>query len=219
MIIAIIQARMSSNRLPKKVLMELHGKPILQWVIEAARAATTVDKVVVATSNKIEDQEIINFANKYADTFAGDLNNVLNRFYEAAKQYNPTHIVRLTADCPLLKEEIIDATVRYHLLHNNDYTRNFDFCSMDDADIDSPNRQRIGYPSGFDVEVFTYNSLVRANKLAVSDFDCEHVTPFMHNHLFKKSFYIDGEMPGKWSIDTMADYENVADAFFLFKSI
>ena len=204
MILGIIQARMSSIRLPGKSLMLLHGKPLLQWVIEAAQQSKKIDKVIVATSNQIDDKQIVDFASDYVDVFLGDLNNVLNRFYQAALYYKPNHIVRLTADCPLLIPELIDDVINQHMLDGNDYTWN-----------------REKWPSGFDVEVFTFDTLCRTYAQATKLYDQEHVTPYIRDNfdMFKIGSYDIGGvgLSGKWSIDTIVDYENVSDAFFLFK--
>ena len=113
MILAIIQARMSSNRLPGKVLKDLAGKPMLQWVIDAAKDSKLLDGVVVANSTKASDIPIVEYCYKekiYCTT--GPLDDVLGRFYETAMAWRPTHIVRLTADCPLLTGELIDTVIR-----------------------------------------------------------------------------------------------------------
>lgn len=210
MILSIIQARMSSKRLPGKVLMKMNGKPMLQWVIEAAQRARLVDKVIVATSCNKKDEAIIEFAGNFVDVFPGDLNDVLDRFYQAALRYKPSHIVRLTGDCPMLRPETIDETVRFHLMGGHDYTCNFDYRTIDDADIRMFKTMRIGAPSGLDVEVFTFNTLVRAAKLATLEYDREHVTPFMRSNLFKVGRYMNHDLGDiKLSVDTREDFERV----------
>lgn len=195
MILAVIQARMSSKRLPGKVLMEINGKPMLQWVIEAAQAAKMVDRVVVATSDRAEDNELFQSINAFVDVYRGSLDDVLGRFYRAALFYKPSHIVRLTGDCPMLKPEIIDATIRRHLEGNYDYTCNFDFPTV-------PNG------NGLDVEVFTMDTLLRAAKLATSDYDREHVTPFMRT--FRVGKFVEFERPdSKLSVDTQEEFEKM----------
>ncbi len=194
MILAIIQARMSSTRLPRKSMMPICGKPMLQWVIEAAQSTEMVDKVVVAISNKPEDEYIADFAVNYADVFPGDLEDVLNRFYRASLFYKPRHIVRLTADCPMSEPGIMDEVIKEHLSHGYDYTSN-----------------RPWFPSGLDVEVFSFDTLLRAAKLATSPHDREHVTPFMKSGLFKWGGYrnYEGDKDAKLSVDTLDDFKRV----------
>ena len=195
MILAIIQARMSSQRLPGKVLMDIAGKPMLQWVIEAAMQAKMIDKVVIATSDQPEDKAVTDIATNHVNVFPGDLNDVLGRFYQAALCYMPSHIVRLTGDCPRMKPGIIDTAIRYHLEGDYDYTTN-----------------RPNFPSGLDVEVFTMDTLLRAAKLATDPYDREHVTPYMKNrNLFKVGTIIGLEYEGhpddKLSVDTQEELE------------
>ena len=159
MILCIIQARMSSTRLPGKVLKDLAGKPMLQWVIDAAVDSKLLDGVVVATSTMASDLPIVEYCYKrkiYCTT--GPLDDVLARFYQTAVEWRPTHIVRLTADCPLLTGGIIDWVIERYLSYNWIYGYNA---------ID-----------GLDVEIFPYIELLKAHKTA--DFivaDREHVTP------------------------------------------
>ena len=195
MILAILQARMSSQRLPGKVLMEIAGKPMLQWVIEAAQAAKTVDRVLVATSDSAEDMELFKSVNSLVDVYRGDLNDVLGRFYKAALYYKPSHIVRLTGDCPMMRPEIIDKVVQHHLTYNRDYTTN-----------------RPYYPSGLDVEAFTMNTLVKTAKLASDPYDREHVTPYMKERARFDVGKVAGyeRNPGeKLSVDTQEELEKV----------
>jgi spore coat polysaccharide biosynthesis protein SpsF (cytidylyltransferase family) len=198
-ILAIIQARMSSSRLPGKVLLPIGGKPILHWVIQAAKQAKLVDEVIVATSYNTEDERIVDYAAGYVEVFPGELEDVLGRFYEAALLYQPLHIVRLTADCPMGNPEIIDATIRLHLREGNDYTTNSGFPGC--------------FPDGQDVEVFTMETLTRMAKLATLPHDREHVTPFMRESgLFKVGMLqCTDPTDKKYSVDTREDYERVKE--------
>ena len=160
MILCIIQARMSSTRLPGKVLKDLAGKPMLQWVIDAAVDSKLLDGVVVATSTMASDIPITEYCYKqkiYCTT--GPLDDVLARFYQTAVEWRATHIVRLTADCPLLTGGVIDEVIREYLSEGFEYLINL---------ID-----------GLDVEIFKYTDLLTAHKLAESINDREHVTPFI----------------------------------------
>ena len=202
MIVAMIQARMSSTRLPGKVLRPMAGKPMIQWVIEAAQGAETADDVVVVTSAERSDQELFRFAGQYANVFAGDLDDVLDRYYRAALYYRASHIVRLTGDCPMLPSGVIDDTIRHHLRGGYDYTANFD---------NTQDGERIVGTDGLDVEVFTAETLLRATKLATNDYEMEHVTPLMRTgDLFRRGVFLDYPMANdKISVDTESDFERV----------
>ena len=168
MILAIIQARMSSNRLPGKVLKDLAGKPMLQWVIDAAKDSKLIDGVVVATSTMASDVPIIEHCrNQGIYCRTGSLDDVLGRFYAVAMEWRPTHIVRLTADCPLLTGAVIDQVIKLYLQNELRYMQN-------------------GY-DGLDVEVFPYNELLIAHKVAFSEYDREHVTSYISKNTKPKS--------------------------------
>ena len=157
---------MSSTRLPGKVLKDLAGKPMLQWVIDAAVDSKLLDGVVVATSTMASDLPIVEHCYKekvYCTT--GPLDDVLARFYQTAVEWRPTHIVRLTADCPLLTGYIIDEVVREYMMRECGYIANYPYI--------------INTVDGLDVEVFSYQRLLLAHKLATNKEEREHVTPFI----------------------------------------
>ena len=169
MILAIIQARMSSTRLPGKVLKDLAGKPMLQWVIDAAGDSKLLDGVVVATSTMASDIPITEYCYKqkiYCTT--GPLDDVLARFYQTAVDWRATHIVRLTADCPLLTGGVIDEVVSQYLYMENSFLINYAYL-LNNVD-------------GLDVEAFSYQRLLLAHKLATSQEEREHVTLFIRKH-------------------------------------
>ena len=165
-VLCVLQARMSSSRLPGKVLAQILGKPMLAWQIERIKRSSLIDQIVVATSMQIEDNAIVDLARtskvKY---YQGALQNVLLRFYEVARRYQPCHVVRLTGDCPLIDPNIIDEVINMHFVSNNDYTSN---CL-------SPT-----YPDGMDVEVMTYAGLLKAYKYARLPSELEHVTRYIN---------------------------------------
>ena len=106
-VVAIVQARMGSSRLPGKVLKEILGKPVLWHLINRLKRANLIDKIVIATTVKEIDKPILELAEKLGiDGFAGSEDNVLDRYYQAAKKYSTAHIMRLTADCPLIAPDI-----------------------------------------------------------------------------------------------------------------
>jgi spore coat polysaccharide biosynthesis protein SpsF len=165
MIIAIIQARMGSSRLPKKTLMDIGGTPSLKFMIDRVKKSKLIDKIVVATTNKEEDNEIFNFCNNN-DLFChrGSEDDVLDRYYQTAKEYKAKTVVRLTSDCPLIDPYLIDDTINLSLQKKVDYV----------ANTVPPEVKK--YPDGSDVEVFSFNNLNRAWIEAKDIKDREHVT-------------------------------------------
>ncbi len=197
MILSIIQARMSSRRLPGKVLMPLFGVPMLLLMVDRVMEARKIDKVVVATSIDSSDDPIWDLCNeKGIPCYRGDLFDVLGRFYTLAQVIRPEHIVRLTGDCPMIDSEVIDKTVLHHVQGGYDYTRNQ------------------GYPDGMDVEVMTFKALQTAWKEAQSDYDREHVCPYLYGNpdKFKIGAYQNGvdQSNIKISVDTPEDYQKLS---------
>ena len=173
MILAVLQARCSSTRLPGKVLKPILGTPMLLKQVERIKRSKLIDLLLVATSVEPSDDQIAQLCAKHAiDCFRGSLEDVLDRFYQAVERHNPGHVVRITGDCPLIDPEIIDQTIELHLRGQYDYTSN---CL-----------ERT-YPHGLDVEVFTAASLEAAWREAALPYEREHVTPYLKEHpeLFK----------------------------------
>jgi len=165
MITAIIQARMGSSRLPKKVLMKMGNHIILKYMIDRVTKSKLIEKIVVATSVNELDDEIEKFCiSNNINCFRGSENDVLDRYYMAAKKYKSTTIVRLTADCPLIDPEIIDKTIKLFNTKKVDYASN----------TVPPDIKK--YPDGSDVEVFNFNNLELAWKNVKDLKDREHVT-------------------------------------------
>lgn len=210
MIAAFLQARMSSSRLPGKVLLPILGMPVILHQIARIRQAKAIDKLIVLTSDDPTDDILVKTLEEHnIDFFRGPLHNVLNRFYLASQHYQAKNIVRLTADCPLTDPIIIDEVIKLHLLEQNDYTSSI-----------SPRL----LPDGLDVEVFTSALLEEANKYASSPYEKEHVTPYMLNHssLRKNGINKNGEDYSKlrWTLDTWDDYQKIQQIyqhFFKFK--
>lgn len=166
--VAIVQARMSSTRLPGKVLADVGGKPMLWYVVGRAQAARNLNQVVVATSNMADDDAIERFCTERAiEFFRGSQNDVLDRYYQAARYFQAEIVVRLTADCPLLDPGVIDKVVSAFEDGNFDYVSN------------SVNRS---YPDGLDTEVFSGAALERAWREARLNSEREHVTPYIWTH-------------------------------------
>ncbi|MGI6784707.1 MAG: cytidylyltransferase domain-containing protein [Aminivibrio sp.] len=167
MILAVLQARFSSSRLPGKVLMDLLGEPMLYRQIERILRSKRIDRLVVATSIESSDDQVWQMClDKNLDCFRGSLEDVLDRFYQAAKQLSPEHVVRLTGDCPLTDPVIIDSVVELHLAEGNDYTSNT---------IDRT------FPDGLDVEIISWQTLKTVWENAALPPEREHVTPYVYN--------------------------------------
>jgi spore coat polysaccharide biosynthesis protein SpsF len=203
MIIAILQARFSSSRLPGKVLKTILGKPMLALQIERIRGSKLVDKLMVATSDYDEDNKIAELCEEVElECFRGSLNDVLDRFYQAAMPYSPEHIVRLTGDCPLCDPLLIDQLIKFHLSEDYDYSSNTDIPT---------------YPDGLDVEVFKFCCLKIAHEEGVLPSQREHVTPFIHQQpdRFKLGSYhskIDRSHL-RWTVDEQLDFELITKIY------
>lgn len=206
MIVTLIQTRMGSKRLPGKCLKEINGISLTEYVILSSLKSECVDYTGIIYPKKDENSFREKFKNHDIFLFGGDENNVLKRYYDAVKELeknkNVSHIVRLTADCPLLffYPQIIDTVIQKHLYSNNDYTNNLD-----------------EYPSGVDVEVFTRKTLEKVYKKAKDLRDLEHVTRYIREN--KKEFKTGEikrnsllqEFNQKWSIDSIEDFNKVSD--------
>jgi spore coat polysaccharide biosynthesis protein SpsF len=196
-IVAIIQARIGSTRLPGKVLLKLGERTVLEQVIERVAAAGKVNRVIVATTDQPADLEIVKLCEKKGiGVFVGAENDVLDRFYQAAKLYQADHIVRITADCPLIDPAVINEVIEEHLNSKADYTAN---------------TIKETYPDGEDVEVFTFDVLKRVWQEARLASEREHVTPYIRKHgeLFKliSVEYPEDHSAKRWTLDNLEDYK------------
>ncbi|KAF5056948.1 3-deoxy-manno-octulosonate cytidylyltransferase [anaerobic digester metagenome] len=165
---AIIQARSSSTRLPKKVLKELpfgSGITVLEQVIKRLKKSKFVNVIIVATTLNPEDKSIISIATKESvNYFRGSTDDVLERYYLAAKENNLDVIVRVTSDCPCIDHGIVDSVIEEHIKNDYDYTSNV----------------LGGFPRGLDVEVFSFGSLKQAFLESKQKSEREHVGPYIY---------------------------------------
>lgn len=170
----IVQARENSIRFPKKVLYPILKKPLILKLLERLNNSKLSDNVIVAIPNNKENAEIekILKKNKYK-IFKGDEQNVLNRYYNAAKKFKADIIVRITSDCPFSDPKLIDYLIETLIKYKFDYVSN---------------TLKPTFPDGMDTEVFTYKVLEEANKKAKSRYDKEHVTPFIKKNKKIKKF-------------------------------
>jgi spore coat polysaccharide biosynthesis protein SpsF len=203
MILAILQARLSSRRLPQKVLKPLLGKPMILRQIERLQRSKKIDKLVVATSNESSDDSIETLCRlNDIHCFRGSLNNVLDRYYQAASLDNPDFIVRLTADCPLTDPNVIDDVISFYMEGDYDYASN----------ALSPT-----FPDGLDIEIFKYSCLKQAWIEARLSSEYEHATPYIYNNpkKFKLGNYENSEDLShlRWTVDEPEDFEFVTKIY------
>ena len=199
MILAILQARFTSSRLPGKVLKPILSKPMLLHQIERIQNSKRIDKLVVATSTEKSDDGIEKMClDNNIEVFRGSLDNVLDRLYQCAKPYNHKHVVRLTGDCPLADWQAIDQTIQCHIKGKYDYVNN---------------RSKPAFPDGLDVEVITYSALKSACDNAVLPSEKEHVTLYVRHRKDKFKlgyFYSSKDLSHmRWTVDEPEDFNLV----------
>ncbi len=223
--IAIIQARMSSTRLPGKVLREIAGEPMLVHVIERAKRAKLVNEVVLATTTDPSDDPVAEFCAEHGYNFTrGSLNDVLDRYYQAAKEYKAEVVVRLTADCPVLDPDVVDETILAQREGNFDFIANR-----------LPPPMGRTFPIGLDTEVCTFAALEKTWQEAKEKHQREHVMPYLyenttlntenqnlHTGISPRGFKIalvnhypdHGSL--RWTVDTPKDLEFIREIFARF---
>ena len=196
LILGIVQARVSSSRLPRKVLADLLGRPMIAWQIERLKRSKRLDQLVVATSTSPEDDELARLAAELGIAcFRGSLTDVLDRFYQACTPFKPEHVVRLTGDCPLSDPQVIDQVIAAHLAADADYTSN----------VLEPT-----YPDGLDVEVMKFSTLKAAWREAQAKTAREHVTFYIYNHPERFRLHSVKQPVNqshlRWTVDEPADF-------------
>lgn len=206
MIVALIQARMGSSRFPGKVLQDLAGRPMLWHVVNRVRRAAKVDEVVVATTDRDVDHPVARFCEQEGIAcFRGDEQDVLDRFYQAAKANRADVVVRITADCPLIDPSVIDKVLERFQRGDCDYACNI---------------IRYTYPDGLDTEVCSFAALERAWREAKKPSEREHVTPYLRTDRFRTA-NVESEIPVspsdfRWTVDHPADLEFVRKVYAAF---
>jgi spore coat polysaccharide biosynthesis protein SpsF len=200
-VVAIIQARMASERLPGKVLLDLGGQPALSWVVRRATRAAGIDQVVVATSVAADDDVIASFCKEQDySCVRGNLQDVLDRYIHAARKTDADVIVRLTGDCPLIDPGMLSENLKTFLSAKP---------PLDFAANRLPNERTI--PIGLDAEFCTRNALEIAWREAQKPHQREHVMPFFYEHpdrfriLHIKNIPDYGHL--RWTLDTPEDLE------------
>lgn len=217
--VAIIQARFASSRLPGKVLMPIEGRPMLGWVVERVRRANCVDETIVATTTDASDDDLAAYCHRVGyPYYRGSLYDVLDRYYQTARDCRADVVVRITADCPFIDPQEIDHTVREFTNAGADFAANR-----------LPPPWKRTYPIGLDTEVCTFAALEKAWQEASEPYQREHVMPYlyMHSPVFDAAAFegFTGLSPGqyrviyvndggdygdlRWTVDTAADLELV----------
>jgi glutamate-1-semialdehyde aminotransferase/spore coat polysaccharide biosynthesis protein SpsF (cytidylyltransferase family) len=204
--LTLIQARMGSSRLPGKTLADVAGHPMLWHVVNRVRRAGRVDEVLVATTDQPADDPIAEFcAQEGIGCFRGGEQDVLDRFYQAAKANAADVVIRITADCPLIDPGVIDKVLARFDCGDCDYTSNV---------------LRYTYPDGLDTEVFSFAALEQAWREARRPSEREHVTPYLRTEKFRVA-NVESETPVapwqyRWTVDHPADLQFVRKVYEAF---
>lgn len=206
-VVCLVQARVGSTRLPGKILKEICGKTILHHEIDRLKKCKEIDEIVIATTDKEDDDKIVNEAKKLSvKYFRGSENDVLSRFYYAAKENNADIIVRVTSDCPCIDFEILDKMLIYFKEKYKE--KQVDYLS---------NTIKRTYPRGYDIEIFTFSALEKSYINAEKEYEREHVTPYIYdktNNFLKLSFE-NKEDYSKYrvTLDTIEDFIVIKNIF------
>jgi spore coat polysaccharide biosynthesis protein SpsF len=201
-VVAVIQARMNSTRLPGKILYKVMDQTLLEIQIERVKRVPLIDEIIVATTTNPGDEPIVDLCRKLRIAYyRGSELDVLTRYYEAASLFKADVVVRLTSDCPVIDPFTIDRVISHYLFHsaNLDYVSNF---------------LRRSYPRGMDTEVFSIEALRIAHHEATLIHDREHVTPYIYTHSDRFRLepvqYITNESHHRWTVDTKEDFQLIS---------
>jgi spore coat polysaccharide biosynthesis protein SpsF len=196
-IVAIVQARMGSSRLPRKVLKDLGGATVLDRVLNRLGRSRLIQESVVATTIEPADDAIVEHCERTGrKVFRGSEQDVLDRYYQAAKYVNADVVVRITSDCPVIDPEVTDGTIRAFLDRHADYASNVLVRT---------------YPRGLDTEVMTVQALERAWRESNKPHQREHVTPYIYENPSEFKLHgIENDTDcsrHRWTVDTPEDLE------------
>jgi glutamate-1-semialdehyde 2,1-aminomutase len=201
-VVAIIQARMGSTRLPNKVMKQILGIPMIELLLSRLSHSRHINEIVVATSTEKINQPLVQHVRDLGyRCVEGSENDVLDRYLQAAKRSEADIIVRITGDCPLIDPSLVDAIIEGFKSSGADYFSN----------VNPPT-----YPDGLDTEVFLFSALERAAALSNQAFDREHVTPFLRsNAMFKQGNIVFNEDHSnlRWTVDEASDFEVICQVF------
>jgi glutamate-1-semialdehyde 2,1-aminomutase len=201
-IVAIIQARMGSARLPNKVMKPICGVPLIELLIARLSTSKRIDQIVVATSTDIRNQPLAEHIRKIGyEVFRGSEDDVLDRYYQAAKCYQADVVVRITGDCPLIDAALVDKVVNAYEQQRVDFMTN---------------TRPPTFPDGLDTAVFSFATLEIAHKKAKSKFEREHVVPFIRESgqftIGNLANSVD-QSSERWTVDEYQDFEVVDNVF------
>ena len=204
-VVAIVQARMSSTRLPNKVMRHISGIPMIELLLSRLAKAKEVDQIIVATSIDERNIPLVTHVRKLGYACEqGSENDVLDRYVHAAKAHQADIVVRITGDCPVVDPELVDKVIRGFKAANVDYFSN----------IDPPT-----YPDGLDIEVFTFKALEKASIETTDPFDREHVTPYLRKpgkYKTESMHHSEDLSALRWTVDEHADFEVIEKVFKYF---
>ena len=198
-VIAIVQARMGSSRLPGKVMKEICGKPMLEWVIQRAQGAACINQLAVAMTTDPADDILENYCREHGiEYYRGSPADVLDRFVQAGRKFHADVIARLTADCPFIDPDLIDQTFGAFTESRVDFAANR---------LPPPHKRT--FPIGLDVEIVAMPALEKAWREAIELYQREHVMPYIYQHpeLYKMCI-IDHPLDFgsyRWTVDTPED--------------
>lgn len=201
-IVAIVQARMGSTRLPKKVMKEIDSIPLIGILLKRLSISEKLSNIIVATSECKSNNQLVKYVSSIGYSVSqGSEDNVLERFYFTAKNNKADIIVRITGDCPLIDSTIVDQTIDLFIQNNVDYASN----------TNPPT-----YPDGLDVEVISFSALEDAYQNASKSFDLEHVTPYIRNRKKTKQLNLKNKedfSKMRWTVDEQEDLDFVRTIF------
>ncbi|MFV0520496.1 MAG: cytidylyltransferase domain-containing protein [Lachnospirales bacterium] len=201
----IIQARVGSTRLPKKVLKKICGTSVLEHVINRVRLSKTIDDIIIATTILDKDDAIEKEALRCGiKVFRGSEDDVLSRYYLASEENKLDIIIRITSDCPLIDPFVIDDLVNCYLSNEYDVVSNAGAL---------PSTRT--YPRGLDVEIFSFDSLKNAYENATEKYQREHVTPYIYENA-KNVYYYKNDIDYskyRWTLDTEEDFEVISKVY------
>jgi spore coat polysaccharide biosynthesis protein SpsF len=198
-VVTVIQARMSSTRLPGKVLREVNAKPLLGYQIERLRRVKKTDDLVVATTVNPADDLLVEFCRRQGvNCLRGDEDDVLSRYHRAGEQFGAEAVVRITADCPLIDPGVIDRVIETY----RDDPGKYDYVA---------NTLERTYPRGMDCEVVPWRVLDEAHREATTLPEREHVTKFIYDrperYRLRNVAYSSDQSAHRWTVDTPEDFE------------
>lgn len=195
----IVQARMGSTRLSGKVLKEIKGSTMLEHVVKRLQQSNYADSIIIATTNSPSDAKIEEEAKRLNTTvFRGSEDNVLSRYYYAAKENELDIVIRVTSDCPLIDPLVLDEMIHTYLDNECDVLTN--------VGMEAEERT---FPRGLDAEMFSFAVLEEAFKSATEKYQKEHVTPYIYEHS-ENTFYYNHAIDyskHRWTVDTQEDFE------------